>query len=144
LNGTMWVAVGEGVDTIVHSRNGIMWTPVASSTSIFSNYGIGISWNGRMWIAVGNGENNSIAYSSDGITWTGATDSSGVVGSSKNIFRNYGNGVAGNPNVGATIVDSVITLNSNILPNTNRLDIVAANYYNTGYSNFSMEIISNS
>ena len=61
-----------------------------------------------------------------------------------NIFRNYGNGVAGNPNVGATIVDSVITLNKNILPNTNKLDIVADNYYNTGFSNLSLNITSNS
>ena len=48
------------------------------------------------------------------------------------------------PKVGATIVDSVITLNSNILPNTNRLDILAGNYYNKGYSNFSINILGNS
>ena len=31
-----------------------------------------------------------------------------------------------------------------ILPNTNRLDIVAGNYYNKGYSNFSINIVANS
>jgi hypothetical protein len=83
-----------------------------------------------VFVAVGKGT-NSIAYSSDGITWTPVVDST-------SIFSNSGYGVAGNPNVGATIVDSAITLNSN------RLDIVAGNYYNTGYSNFSVEIITNS
>ena len=179
----MWVAVGQGTNTIAYSSDGITWTPVISSTSIFSVMGLGVAWNGTRWVSVGAGT-NTIAYSSDGITWIGATDLSGVAGSStsilsfangvawngrrwiavgqgantiayssdgitwtalgNSIFTSSGFGVAGNPNIGATIVDSVITLNSNILPNTNRLDIVSGNYYNTGYSNFSVEIISNS
>ena len=49
-------------------------------------------------------------------------------------------GVAGNPNVGATIVDSAITLNSNIYPQTNKLDVVSGDYYNTGDNNFSVNI----
>jgi hypothetical protein len=83
-----------------------------------------------MWVAVGQGTINTIAYSYDGITWTGL---------GKSIFTDKGFGVAGNSNVGATIVDSVITLNAN-----NKLDIVADNYYNTGFSNFSLNINSNS
>ena len=176
-NGSIWVAVG---DTIAYSSNGISWIPLTNS--VFSDTGYGVAWNGKMWVAVGEGTTNTIAYSSDGINWTGATDLSGVAGSSVNIFSNagfgvawnglmwiaigdgglntiayssdgikwtglgkniiteYGYGVAGNPNIGATIVDSVITLNSNSLPNTNKLDIVASNYYNTGYSNLSIVI----
>ena len=126
-SGTRWVAVGKGTNTIAYSSDGIIWTPVVGSISIFSNFGSSVAWNGTRLVAVGAGT-NSIAYSSDGITWTGL---------GRSIFStSYG--VAGNPNVGATIVDSAITLNSN------RLDIVSGNYYNTGYSNFSVDIISNS
>ena len=48
-----------------------------------------VAWNGRMWVAVGSGT-NSIAYSYDGIYWTGVTDSS------SSIFVTYGRGVAWN------------------------------------------------
>jgi hypothetical protein len=92
----------------------------------------GVAWNGKRWVAVGSGT-NTIAISADGINWTG------VAGG---IFTSV-YAVAGNSNIGAVIVDSVITLNANILPNTTRLDIVADNYYNTGYSNLSINIISN-
>jgi hypothetical protein len=65
---------------------------------------------------------NSIAYSSDGITWTGlgtGTFSSGL-------------GVAGNPKVGATIVPSQIVINKNSINQTNKLDIATGDYYNSG------------
>ena len=133
-NGIRWVAGGFGTDSIAYSSDGITWTGVTGK-SIFSSYCIGVAWNGTRWVAVG-WDTNTIAYSSDGISWTPVVNNT-------SIFSN-GYGVAGNPKVGATIVDSVITLNSNILPNTNRLDIVAANYYNKGYSNFSIDFISNS
>ena len=93
-------------------------------------------WNGIRFVAGGQGT-NSLAYSTDGITWTGVTGST-------SIFSSAGQGVGGNSNVGATIVDSVITLNTNILPNTNRLDIMSQGYYNTGYQNFSVNLIGNS
>ena len=138
-NGRLWVAVGEGTtNTISYSSDGIAWTgatdfsgAAGSSVNIFSNAGFGVAWNGTRWVAIGDGGLNTIACSSDGITWTGL---------GKNILTEYGYGVAGNPNIGVTIVDSVITLNSNSLSNTNRFDIVADNYYNTGYSNLSIEI----
>ena len=144
-NGKMWVAVGSGTNSIAYSSDGISWTgatgPSGSTTTIFSEYGVDIAWNGKRWVAVGQGTDHTIAYSSDGIKWNGLGktifDSTSPTGSS-------GFGVAGNPNVGATIVDSVITLNKNILPNTNKLDIVADSYYNTGFSNLSLNITSNS
>ena len=46
------------------------WTGVTASTTIFSTNGLGVAWNGTRWVAGGQGT-NSIAYSSDGITWTG-------------------------------------------------------------------------
>jgi hypothetical protein len=122
------------INTIAYSDDGINWSGLGKT--IFTTRGNGIAWNGTRWVAVGEGT-NKIAYSSDGKIWTG------VPTSSASIFTE-GYGVAGNPNIGTTIVDSVITLNSNILPNTNRLDIVSDSYYNTGYSNFSVNIIGES
>ena len=40
----------------------------------FSDVGYGVACNseGNMWVAVGKGNGGTIAYSTDGITWTGA------------------------------------------------------------------------
>lgn len=45
-----------------------------------------------------------------------------------------GNGVAGNPRIGATICDSQIVLNSGAL------DVASDSYYNTGYTEMSATI----
>ena len=90
-NGSMWVAVGTGVNTIAYSINGKYWYPSNNSTSIFSaptTGGVGVAWNGSMWVAVGGGQ-NTIAYSLDGINWTVATNST-------TIFSSSGNGIAWN------------------------------------------------
>jgi hypothetical protein len=70
--------VGEGTNTIATSTDGITWTPVVTSpfTSatgppIITASGRGIAWNGSLWVAVGVGAVNTIATSTDGITWTG-------------------------------------------------------------------------
>ena len=52
--------------------------------NIFSSYVQAVAWNGSMWVAVGNGTNNTIAYSYDGKEWTGVGNS---------IFSLSGNGV---------------------------------------------------
>jgi hypothetical protein len=125
-NGTRWVAVGYGTtNSIAYSSDGITWTE--AGTSIFSGEGYGVAWNGRRWVAVGQGT-NSIAYSSDGITWTGAGTS---------IFSDYGQGVASNPNIGAVIVDSQITLNDTSVGLSSNLDVVSDTYFNGGFTNFS-------
>jgi hypothetical protein len=79
---------------------------------------------------VGDGT-NTIAYSSDGITWTGL--GTGTISTG-------GRGVAGNPKVGATIVPSQIVLNKNSINLTNKLDIATGDYYNTGPTQVSMTI----
>jgi hypothetical protein len=75
-NGSMWVAVGDGTNTIAYSINGQYWYPSNNSVGIFS-YGYGIAWNGSIWVAVGGGT-NSIAYSSDGINWTASNNSTSI------------------------------------------------------------------
>jgi surface protein len=68
-----WVAVGQGTNSIAHSTNGIIWTPVTNSTAIFSGSGRGVAYSAELsrWVAVGGGTNNNIAHSTDGITWVG-------------------------------------------------------------------------
>ena len=81
-NGSMWVAVGSGTNSIAYSYDGITW--MGLGTSVFTQ-GNGVAWNGTLWIAVGSGT-NSIAYSYNGLVWTGLGTS---------IFTT-GNGVAWN------------------------------------------------
>jgi hypothetical protein len=83
-NGSMWIVVGDYYDNTSVS-NTILYSYKINPTSvtdwtglniIFSSYLHGIAWNGLMWIAVGDGTNgpngaNSMAYSYDGINWTG-------------------------------------------------------------------------
>jgi len=78
-NGTMWIATGNGgTNSLAYSYNGITWTGI-TGTSIFSANGYGISSNYQVkplpyiqhpTIAFG-GSGNTIAYSPDGISWTG-------------------------------------------------------------------------
>lgn len=78
--GTHWLATGSsgGTATIAYTSDisgSTGWTAIPSSTSIFSatssNGGYSICWNGIIWTAVGQGT-NTIAYSGNGISWTGA------------------------------------------------------------------------
>ena len=85
----LWVAVGNGTNTIATSINGMDWIPRSSSSvnSIF-NTGFGVAYGSNLWVAVGNGTMNSIATSPNGIIWTGLGNS---------IFIGSGNaGVAWN------------------------------------------------
>ena len=100
-NGIRWVAVGNvgGASgyAITTSTDGINWTKVTGSLSIFSGVGQSIAWNGTYWVAGGNG-GNTLAYSLDGLTWT-------PNGSS--IFTTQCPGIASRltlPNVGATVI----------------------------------------
>ena len=72
-----WVAVGRGGNSIAYSSDGINWTPVPNSISIFSVAGYDVSWNGTQWIATGQGT-NTLAYSSNGINWTGVPGSTAL------------------------------------------------------------------
>jgi hypothetical protein len=74
-DGSRWVAVGTSTlsNNIVYSdNNGVTWT-VQSGTKMFSTQGNGVAWNGSRWVAVGQGT-NTIAYSGDGINWTGLSN----------------------------------------------------------------------
>ena len=49
-------------------NNGTTWT---SSTAVFNTVANDAKWNGRIWVAVGDGSNNTIATSEDGEEWVG-------------------------------------------------------------------------
>ena len=132
-------------NTIAYSPDGITWTASANGNSIFgaTQYGVGIAWNGTIWVAVGGTTTNKIGYSSDGITWT-------VSASGNSIFTSgFVRGIAWNAAIpSVTINNSTLTLNrygsgmTPLLGGAN-LDIVAPPYYNTGYTTFSASFTPN-
>ena len=81
------------------------------------------------------GTTHKLAYSYDGETWY-------VVPSSTSIITR-GEAVASNSRIGPVVVDSQITLNEYGISGTNKLDIIADNYFNTGFTNMSVNINSN-
>jgi len=79
----IWVAGGKGPHQIVTSPDGIIWTSSESGEAAFTG-GIcravahnGLLDSGGLWVAVGGGYNGTpyhkIAYSTDGVKWTGST-----------------------------------------------------------------------
>jgi hypothetical protein len=73
--------VGIGISGMFYSYDGIHWNNGSSGASLLSSspgsaVQIGkVVWNGKMWVAVGNGALYAIIYSYDGINWTGVTNS---------------------------------------------------------------------
>ena len=84
-NGNVWVACGQGGNSLAYSPNGFTWFGLG--TSIFSTSGQSVAWNGNVWIATGAGTVNTMAYSKDGVIWTGLGNS---------IFNVQANGLAWN------------------------------------------------
>ena len=84
----LYVAGGNG-GFLFTSTDGITWTQAANNPflDIGGGKGYGVACNGARCVAVGEGLVNTIAYSDDGITWTGL---------GKNVFTTRGNGVAWN------------------------------------------------
>jgi hypothetical protein len=161
--GSLWVAVGTGTNSIAYSSDGSNWTPSPTGNAIFTDSANSVAWNGTRWVAVGAGASHTIAYSVNGIVWTGfgktlfptagngicwtgtrfvAVGNGSMIGysqdgltwySAPNSIFTQGNGVAGNPRLGATVSDSQVALSDS-------LDVVSDTYYNTGYTNFSATI----
>jgi hypothetical protein len=129
----MWVAVGEGTNSIAYSSDGTFWTGVAGSTSLFNNYGAGVAWCGSLWVAVGSGS-FQIATSPDGINWTGLSSS---------VLSANGNRVAWNSGKGSVKINGgggTLSLNAYGPGLSNKLDVVSSKYYNKGFNNFSVHL----
>lgn len=111
-NGNVWVACGQGGNTLAYSPNGFSWFGLG--TGIFSTSGQSVTWNGTYWLATGAGSVNTMAYSTNGITWTGLGNSIFATQANGAVWNGYlwvavGTGGAG----GNAIAFSSNTLNWN-------------------------------
>jgi len=72
--GNKFVAGGSGTATVATSADGITW--VAGTTPLNFTQINGLAWSGTQFVAVGTttGNNNCIAYSTDGASWTVVTN----------------------------------------------------------------------
>jgi hypothetical protein len=75
----------SGNNTMAFSKDGIFYHSLGNG--IFDTAAKHAAWNGRMWIACGQGTTNTLAYSMDGQAW---------VGLGKTIFSQAANRVAWN------------------------------------------------
>jgi hypothetical protein len=71
-NGSIWVAVGAGGNWAASSYDGMSWT--ARNSELFTE-AYDVTWTGSVFVAVGTGASFSAATSTDGITWSGVTNS---------------------------------------------------------------------
>jgi len=73
-NGSKWIAGGVGSSSLGWSSDGITWYPTVNNLINIAVYSI--CWNGSLWVASGNGAgtNTFVAYSTDGLTWTGSSN----------------------------------------------------------------------
>ena len=85
------IAVGKGTYGIAWSNDGIIWNTVEDSPyNPFKDGEVyGIAYNGSMWIAVGQSQFNTMAWSYDGRNWNGLD---------KDIFPTFAASVAWSEN----------------------------------------------
>ena len=84
----MFVAGGNGTNTMAYSTNGSTWTAITSNVP--TSYCYGIAYGNSTWVAVGDGTSR-ISYSSNGTSWTGISNPFGGNGTGHGVA--YGNGV---------------------------------------------------
>jgi hypothetical protein len=109
LGSPMWVAVGQGTNTIMYStvslpNSNTVWTGVATSTSLFS-IGLCITYSVNTWIACGN-SNNYIATCLDTNMelWTGKR----TTGTAPNRIASNGSNVVVTCGYGNSLGDNII------------------------------------
>ena len=64
----LWVAGGQGVNTLAYSTDGVVWLPSINGNTMFVQCNT-VVWSGQMWVAGGSAP-NMLAYSADGMSWT--------------------------------------------------------------------------
>jgi hypothetical protein len=77
-NGSKWVAGGVGINPLAYSFDGRTWyqSSNASYGTVFDGDECNaVTWNGTYWLAMGKGTLNKIAYSLNGIGWSGLANS---------------------------------------------------------------------
>jgi hypothetical protein len=100
-NGSMWLAGGLGINglrfgnILAYSTNGIYWTPINNSILENNmNFITSICWNGTRWV-VGGAGTKTIAYSTDGFSWTMSSNSNSIMLDVRSISWNGTRFVAG-------------------------------------------------
>jgi hypothetical protein len=82
---------GNG-DVIVSSTNGFAWTHTAPGTNVFGstiNGTVNVAGSNNILIAKSSGGSTSFLKSTDGISWTSATDSRGYQGMIRGLANGY-------------------------------------------------------
>jgi hypothetical protein len=106
-NGRIWVAVGAGTNEISTSPDGINWAAADTSDGLVNGYAV--AWNKpylgytnieQPTIVLGDGSYNTMAYSPDGIRWTG--DAGGL---GKLMFDGSGSRAAWNGSLWVAVGD---------------------------------------
>ena len=97
---------------------------------------MGVCWDGKRWIAVGQGNSYTIATSNDGITWYGVETSTSLFGTGSN----GGYGISTSYNASSS---QLVVSNTNGQTLSNRLEIVADSYYNQGPTELTVSISAN-
>jgi hypothetical protein len=132
-NGRIFVAVGSGGNSIAWSNSGTSWTGIAASSQAagYLTYGLGVSWNGQMWVATGYGTQGNIVYSLNGKNWY----------PTNYLLFVYGWWVANNNvNLGNLLRNNQLQLNAYGPAQSQTLDIVADTYYQTGYRQLNFQM----
>jgi len=73
VNNNIFLAVGEGTNTIATSVDGTTWIGQPASTQNFTVAGHKAMWDGTKWILAGQGT-NTLLYGTGGPTWSVATN----------------------------------------------------------------------
>ena len=110
-NGDTWVAVGEGVNTIAVSEDGINWT---GKGMIFGIRGKSVHYAKGMWIAVGEDNTSSrcIAYSTNnGATWSYSNSSIFSTSANDIVYTDHNGWIA----VGQGTVNTLATSDNGIV-----------------------------
>ena len=68
LSPNVWVAGGQGANTLAYSADGNTWSPSPNGNTMFTQCST-VAWNGQRWVAGGNAP-TMLAYSADGISWS--------------------------------------------------------------------------
>ena len=74
----LWVAVGEGGNTIAYSNNGLAWTGIGTSVFLARGNKVRYGTQTSKWYAAGEGT-NTLAASIDGKSWSPITSIAGYV-----------------------------------------------------------------
>jgi hypothetical protein len=107
----------SGNNTMAISKDGLFYRSLGNA--IFDVVAKHTAWNGRMWIACGQGAINTLAYSTDGTTWVGLGKTTFTIVANRVAWNGYkwiavgegGNTIATSANglewtgLGASIID---------------------------------------